>query len=292
MTTLILGANGQLGKTFQDLAKKRFDSKGFVFWGREELDFTHPDEFSQINAKRFDLVINCAAYTAVDKAEEERSLAKMINSTSVGLLGSQAAKEGIPIIHFSSDYVYHNYLRRPMRENDPCRPKGYYARSKRMGELNLLDNHPFPLIFRVSWLYSRFGHNFPKTMLRLGKERASVSVVDDQHGAPTYADDVVDVIFQIIGSHQTKKDWQSAAGIYNYCNAGATTWHQIAQRVMQQANLPCAVLPIPSRAYPTAAPRPRNSLLDLSKFKRKFEIPTVPWQSRIDACIHALINES
>ncbi len=293
MKTLILGADGQLGLTFQALVKKEKQDPRFLFWRRSDGDFNQPDFFQNIRKTGVRLVINCAAYTAVDQAEMERTLAKQVNATAVGKLGKHLAEEDIPVIHFSSDYVYHNRLRRPLREDDPCRPKGYYARTKLMGENELLANHPYPLIIRVSWLYSNFRHNFPKTMLRLGSTRDEIRVVNDQWGAPTYAHDLAKAILTI--SDRAKSDdhyFAQKTGIYNYSNEGKTTWFNIADRVIQKAGLRCQVIPIPSKDYPTPAPRPRYSVLDLAKFKRKFEIPTLTWEERMDECIRHLINET
>lgn len=292
MKALVIGAGGQLGRALQRLTLKNKRKDEFLFWFRSDFDLTNPTHLAKINKDNVHIVINCAAYTAVDKAEEERKLAFDVNAASLKRMGTHLARLGIPIIHISSDYVYHNYLRRPLKESDPCRPKGYYARTKWRGEKMLCEVHPSPLIFRVSWLYGLDGNNFPKTMLRLGRERSEIRVVNDQRGAPTYANDLASAIIKITDRYRTPDLWAQKAGIYNFCNEGETNWSEIAAQIMRKAKLDCKILPIPSSEYPTPAPRPRYSVLDLAKFQRNFEIPTLPWRERLDKCLDQLVNES
>lgn len=287
---VVTGAGGQLGQEFQKLSSKY--SFRFEFLGRKDFDITSVTSRQIIDTLNPAAVINCAAYTAVDKAEEEKALAMRVNAIAVQQLGRVCEALDIPIIHFSSDYVYHNSLRRPLEETDPTRPKGVYARSKLKGEKLLLKSHSYPLVFRVSWLYSTFGHNFPKTMLRLGADRTELTVVKDQIGAPTYAEDLADAVLKILDNHLGDQTFKNIHGVYNFSNTGVTNWAGIADRVMRTAGLSCKITPIRSIEYPTAAPRPRYSKMSLAKFKKIFEIPLQPWEDRLDDCIRTLLNES
>ena len=287
---VVTGAGGQLGQEFQKLASRYPFT--FKFLGRKDFDITAVTSRQIIDSINPAAVINCAAYTAVDKAEEEKAQAMRVNAIAVQQLGRVCEALDIPIIHFSSDYVYHNSLRRPLEESDPVRPKGVYAKSKLKGEKLLVESHSYPLIFRVSWLYSTFGHNFPKTMLRLGDERSELTVVRDQIGAPTYAEDLADAVLKILEKHLVRQTLRNIQGIYNFSNTGITSWAGIADRVMKTAELSCKIIPIRSVEYPTPARRPRYSKLSLAKFKKIFEIPLQPWEDRLDDCIRTLLNES
>lgn len=295
MTILVTGAGGQLGQEFQKLALEHpYD---FVFRNRLTLDITASDLHFQIKLLSPGMVINCAAYTAVDRAEQETELAMQVNAAAVGVMGEICQTLDIPIIHFSSDYVYHNDMTRPLLETDPVTPKGVYAVSKLKGEQLLLEAHTYPLIFRVSWLYSTFGNNFPKTMLRLGSERTSLRIVNDQIGVPTYAHDLANAVLDIIKQyHSDQMLFKSTTGVYNFSNGGVTNWAEIAHRIMKKASLNCEIHAIPSVDYPTDAPRPEYSKLNLAKFKNIFQIPIPEWEERMDVCIDqlldALVNEN
>lgn len=286
---IVTGSGGQLGREFQVLASD-FKQLAFSFYSRSEGDISSLEFLKKLEKSKADVIINCAAYTAVDKAESERKKAKEINADAVGRLGELASKIGSAFIHFSSDYVYHNNRKRPQRETDPTRPKSVYAKTKLRGEKLLTQMHQFPLIFRVSWLYSTFGHNFPKTMLRLGAEKAALNVVSDQVGAPTYAKDLAHTVLQIVDKMNDHTDWSQIKGIYNYCNSGTTNWAEMASFIMSHANLSCQINPIPSTQYPTPAARPRNSRLDLTKFSRIFGMSVPSWQSSMVECLDLLLT--
>lgn len=283
---LITGAGGQLGREFNALSPSWQDE--IFFWTRKEVDICDPDLASHVKTINPTHVINCAAYTAVDLAESQAEAAYQVNAEAVATLAKVCAILQIPLIHFSTDYIYHNRLRRPLLETDPARPKGIYAKSKLKGEKMLFDNHSLALVFRVSWLYSTFGNNFPKTILRLAGERPTLNVVNDQIGAPTYARDLADTILQIIRTTRNKEGWQKISGIYNYSNEGTTSWFEIAQRVVQFSHLNCRINPIPSREFPTAAPRPRYSKLNLSKFRETFHLGIRPWDDALVECLGKL----
>ena len=287
---LVTGANGQLGHEFQHISQHA-PGVNFVFTDRTQIDLSKPSTLQMIDEVHPDILINCAAYTAVDKAESEPEKAMAYNGLILKDIAQRCARLNIHIVHFSSDYVYHNFLRRPLLESDPTRPKGIYAKSKLKGEKVLLRYHPNPLIFRISWLYSSFGHNFPKTILRLINERDQLNIVNDQIGAPTYARDVAQMVIRLVEQPNSKELWQKKAGIYNYCNAGTTSWAGIAQHIVKKMDGHCKISPIPSVKYPTPAPRPRYSVLNLGKLRRNFDLPIMHWRDSLDDCLDLLLNE-
>ncbi len=277
----ILGASGQLGQSFQYLA----DAFPFELscYDRSQLDITNKRSLEHLET---DLVINCAAYTAVDLAEEEPREAYKINRDAVANIANVCVHKGIPLIHFSSDYVYHNNVRRPLRESDPTRPKGVYARSKLAGERKIVAICDQYLIFRVSWLYGPFGKNFPKTMLRLAETHDNLRIVNDQIGAPTNTIDLAKMILRLCVEQDGV--WKHRRGIYNYCNTGHTSWAEMAQFIFSKTGQDVIVEPIPSVQYPTKAKRPRNSRLALSKFSKTFGIAIPDWQTSMMDCLRIL----
>ncbi|MCB0685525.1 MAG: dTDP-4-dehydrorhamnose reductase [Saprospiraceae bacterium] len=286
MKILITGAGGQLGQEFAANATLRNDE--IILWSREKVDICTDDVAEKLALAQPTHVINCAAYTAVDLAENHKEQAYAVNAEAVKKIALACSTLNIPVIHFSSDYVYHNNLRSPLLETDPCRPKGIYAKSKLKGEKLLLEHHPYPVIFRVSWLYSTFGKNFPKTIAHLASQRPELNVVRDQVGAPTYAKDLVEAVLQIIRNQKTETDWKAIRGVYNYSNEGLTNWFEIARSIVRFRHLNCQINPIPSREFPTAAPRPRYSKLNLSKFKGTFGIKIRNWYDALEECLGKL----
>jgi len=275
----VLGASGQLGKSFQHLSH-HFPFE-IEFYDRSQVDITQVADIENLSS---DLIINCAAYTAVDLAEDESGEAYQINRDAVQNIAQHCKSRKIPLIHFSSDYVYHNSLRRPLKESDPTRPKGVYARSKLAGERKITAICDHYYIFRVSWLYGPFGTNFPKTMLRLAKTRDALSIVNDQIGAPTNTLDLAGMILQLCSNPGMLS--ADLSGIYNYCNRGTTSWDEIARCIFAQStDKAIDVQSIPSKDYPTKAMRPRNSRLDLSKFDRTFGIEIRDWKSAMLDCL-------
>jgi len=283
MRILITGANGQLGHEFSTIRTN--SNEDIVFWSKQEVDICDEHLENKIVDLNPTHLINCAAYTAVDLAESHRELAYKVNVEAVANLAKICQKLNIPIVHFSTDYVYHNNLRRPLEENDPTRPKGIYAKSKLRGEKRLLANHPYPLIFRVSWLYSAFGHNFPKTILGLARQREQLNVVNDQIGAPTYAKDLAETVVQILRKERSISEWTKIRGIYNYSNEGMTSWYDIAQLIIRFNHINCLINPIPSQDFPTTAARPRYSKLNLSKFKATFGLKIRSWEESMEECL-------
>lgn len=286
---LVTGANGQLGQCFRQLAKVH-PELDFHFTGSSELDISNKRrvrQFFQQNKVRW--CINCAAYTAVDKAQSELAQARKINIAGVRNLAEACAPTGIPLIHFSTDYVYHTKQNTPYKESDPVSPKGVYARTKRSGERAALLANPNTMVIRTSWVYSEYGGNFVKTMLRLGRERAHLNVVYDQVGTPTYAPDLAAAVIEII----RKTDSEAVppyllAGIWHYSNEGVTSWYDFAQAIFEIKDMACKVLPIESKDYPTPAQRPHYSVMDKSKIKQAFGLEIPHWRESLLRCLEGL----
>lgn len=286
---LITGANGQLGQEFRHLISKQ-DWIHPMYCSKEELDIGNEKDVEDFFEKNeIDFCINCAAYTAVDKAESEAELAYAINTQAVKNLASICLAKQVFLIHFSSDYIYHSIEDRPLLEDDPKEPKSVYAKSKLEGEKFIQEINPNYLIFRSSWIYSTFGHNFVKTMLRLGKERDELNVVNDQIGVPTYAGDIAEMVITIVQKLANDElNAESIRGIYNYCNKGISSWFELAKFIMDYKNLDCRVHPIPTSDYPTAAVRPFNSQLSLNKFNGIFEIEIPTWEESVEKVLEML----
>jgi dTDP-4-dehydrorhamnose reductase len=229
-----------------------------------------------------DLCINCAAYTAVDRAETERADAFRINAEAVGRLAAACREAGVRLIHISTDYVFSGDARRPYREDDPTDPPSVYGASKREGELLALHEAPDSLVIRTSWVYHEEGRNFVRTMMRLMAERPSVGVVDDQWGCPTYAGDLAECLLQIADGGRL------TPGVYHYCNAGAITWHTFATAIRDILGSPCEVRPITTPEYPTPARRPAYSVLDTGRIREVFGIDPPPWRDSLEGCMRRM----
>lgn len=279
---LVTGANGQLGKELRDLAPHH-PAFEFLFLSREDLPIHHFELVRNLFASFSpDFCINCAAYTAVDKAEQEAELAHVVNAESVGILAAVSAAHDCRFIHVSTDYVYGGDATEPYSENSPTSPSSVYGKTKLAGELEAIENDPLSVIIRTSWVYSYHGNNFVKTMMRLMKDRKEISVVNDQKGSPTWAADLASFIVHIIGQPQ----WHP--GIYNYSNDGEITWYDFAIEIKRLVAADCIVHPIPSSAYPTPAKRPAYSVLNKQKIKRVFGIDPESWKLSLEKCISRL----
>jgi dTDP-4-dehydrorhamnose reductase len=281
-TILITGANGQLGQEFKSLADS-FPQFQFLFTGRDQL--TLENDISIINFFRqhsVDYCINCAAYTAVDKAETEYEKAYQVNALGVSVLAAQCEKHKVKLIHISTDYVFNGQSPNPYKESDVTDPVNKYGQSKLAGEQFCLQQNPSAIIIRTAWVYSEFGNNFVKTMLRLMKDRDSINVVNDQVGAPTYAADLANGIMKIIAAGK----WE--AGIYHYSNLGKISWFDFAVAIQELSGLACKVNPIPSASYPTPAKRPSFSLLDTNKIREQFGIGIPDWKPSLEQCLKQL----
>ena len=236
-------------------------------------------------------VSNSAAYAAVDKAESEPDLAQLVNVTGAKNLAVACAAQNIPLIHFSTDYVYHNQQNIPFRETDPVSPKGVYARTKLAGDEAVLKAHPGAAVFRTSWLYAAHGHNFVRTMLRLGAERPSLNVVYDQVGSPTYAPDLAAAVLQVVEQiEQGKVDRARLGGVWHYSNEGVCSWYDFACAIMDLGDLPCQVQAIETKDYPLPAPRPPFSVLNKAKFKEVFALDIPNWRDSLKQCMTVLAN--
>ncbi len=270
---LVTGSNGQLGSEIRQRAKS-FPEFTFTYTDVEELDLTDEKAVNRfLQETHFDYCINCAAYTAVDKAEDDRSLARLINVTAVEYLAKACATYNVFLVHISTDYVFDGTNHRPYVETDPPTPDSFYGLTKLEGEEAVKTNLKKGLIIRTSWLYSSFGNNFVKTMLRLGKERPSLGVVADQVGTPTYAGDLARAILDILSQEKIP----SGVEVYHYSNEGAISWYDFAQAIMREAGSGCRIKAIESKDFPAKANRPFYSVLNKAKIKKDFGLEIPYW---------------
>ena len=277
---LVTGSNGQLGSEIKELSKNY--SYNFFFTDRNNIDITSKDNikaFCQTN--NINVIINCAAYTAVDKAESDVENADLINRKAVKKLALVSEELNIKLIHISTDYVFDGKNFKPYCEEFQTNPQGVYGKTKLDGENEMRDINPKnSIIIRTSWVYSSFGNNFVKTMLRLGKEKKELGVIFDQVGTPTYARDLALTILDIIPQINNDK-----VEIYNYSNEGVLSWYDFAKEIMKMAKLNCKINPIETFEYPTPAKRPHYSLLNKSKMKSAFNIEIPYWKDSLDECL-------
>jgi dTDP-4-dehydrorhamnose reductase len=289
---LVTGSNGQLGSEIKELVNEGATLSGqestFFFTDREALDITNfhaMEEF--IDTNEIDIIINCAAYTAVDKAESDEYNADAINHVAVKDMAKLSKEKGLKLIHISTDYVFNGKNHMPYKEDDATAPNGVYGQTKLDGENAILEIAPKgAIIIRASWVYSSYGANFVKTMLRLGKERQELGVIYDQVGTPTYARDLAQAILDIL-SHP-ELDSRAAVQIYHYSNEGVLSWYDFAKEIMRMAKLTCQVNPIETKEYPTPAVRPHYSLLNKAKIKKEFNIIIPYWKDSLDDCLRKL----
>lgn len=287
---LVIGKEGQLGTTFYKLSEQ-YPQDNFTFSTIDQLNLMKPRSIKQFFAgKSFDFIVNCAAYTAVDKAEEDSDAAFRLNAEAPALLAHEAKRINAVFIHISTDYVFDGNHYRPLTPDDNPNPVSVYGKSKLQGEKEVLEIHPNSIIIRTSWLYSPFGQNFLKTMIRLGKEKSSLNVVFDQIGTPTYANDLATAILSIIHKISTDKD-KLLPGIYHFSNEGVCSWYDFAQAIFKITGINCQVFPVTSDQFPTKAKRPFYSVLDKSLIKQNYNISIPHWQDSLIKCINALKNE-
>lgn len=279
MNILITGANGQLGNEMRVLSASHPEHTYF-FTDIAELDITDKAAVSDfVAANAIELIVNCAAYTNVDKAEEDEATAMKINADAVAILGAQ----GVKVIHVSTDYVFSGDEHVPCKESDPVAPRTAYGRTKYEGEKRLLAVCPEAVILRTAWLYSEYGNNFVKTMIRLGNEKEKLGVVFDQIGTPTYAADLAAAIFTVIET----PCWHP--GIYHFTNEGVCSWFDFTIAIHELAGIKnCHVSPILSEEYQYKTPRPHYSVLDKSKFKKTFNASIPHWMDGLRRCIKKL----
>lgn len=289
MEILVTGGNGQVGSEIRSLASK-YPQWDFVFTDVEDLDITkNNDVINFFKKKDIDYCINCAAYTAVDKAEEAIELAHAINVTGVKNLAEACSNNNASFIQLSTDYIYHNQQNKPFKEGDTTNPQSVYASTKLAGDQMAQSINPSTLVIRTSWVYSVFGHNFVKTMLRLGAERDNLGIVFDQIGTPTNARDLASAILQIINKIETKEvDKDSLNGVFHYSNEGVTSWYDFALAIFDIAGIQCKVDPIETIEYPTPAKRPPFSVLNKKKIKKTFGIEIPYWRDSLKECVMEL----
>jgi dTDP-4-dehydrorhamnose reductase len=274
---------GQLGSEIKELSSNY--NYNFFFTTRDDIDITSKDsikEFCQTNS--INVIINCAAYTAVDKAQSDIENADLVNRKAVKKLSIVAKELNIKLIHISTDYVFDGKNFKPYVEEFQTNPQSVYGKTKLDGENELIDINPLnSIIIRTSWVYSYYGNNFVKTMLRLGKEKEELGVIFDQVGTPTYAKDLAITILNIIPQIENSK-----VEIYNYSNEGVLSWYDFAKEIMKMAKLNCKIKAIETYQYPTPAKRPHFSLLNKSKIKQKFNIEIPYWKDGLDDCLKRL----
>lgn len=279
MTILITGANGQLGNEMRVLSAQHPEHH-YLFTDIQELDITDKAAVLRfLTNNSIDAIVNCAAYTSVDKAEQDEDTAFRINAEAPRNLGEAAAAVGARLIHISTDYVFSGTACLPYRESDPVAPATAYGRTKLAGEQLLLQVCPSAVIIRTAWLYSSFGNNFVKTMLRLGRERDTLTVVYDQIGCPTYAADLAQAVFTIL-NHPCP-----ASGIFHFTNEGVCSWYDFTQEILRQAGISCNVQPIRSEQYQYRTPRPHYSVLDKQKIKDTFSVKVPYWTEALGRCL-------
>jgi len=283
-TILITGSNGQLGNEMQQAAV-RFPDFKYIYTDVAELDICDKsalDAFVKVN--NVNVIVNCAAYTAVDKAEDDVELCYKINRDAVRNIAEVATENKVKVVHVSTDYVFDgtNYL--PYTEDMPVCPATVYGKSKLEGEQALLGNCKESVIIRTAWLYSSFGNNFVKTMIKLGTERDSLGVIFDQVGTPTYAADLADAIMQLLSSENF------VPGIYHFSDEGVCSWYDFTKTIHRMANITCDVKPIETKDYPARTPRPHFSVLNKGKIKSTYGISIPHWEVSLEKCIQLLQN--
>lgn len=279
---LITGAGGQLGSELSRLCTS-YQMYNFICLSKKELSLDQPEEVRKIFQEQMpDFCINCAAYTAVDKAETDVETAYKINADAPGMLASICKEYNTRFIHISTDYVFNGTASVPYREDDMALPQTVYGTSKLEGEKQAMHSNSDTIIIRTSWVYSEFGKNFVKTMLRLLNEQEQVNVVNDQVGSPTYAADLAETILTIIYSGK----WEP--GIYHYSNRGTISWYDFVVAIKEMIGSHVKVNPIPSSAYPTPAKRPAWSVLDTAKIQKVYDVPVKYWKDSLRKCLAKL----
>ena len=281
-TILITGSHGQLGNEMQQAAA-RFPAFRFIYTDVEDLDICDKaalDAF--VKANDVNVIVNCAAYTAVDKAEDDVELCYKINAEAVRNIGEVAHQNGLKVVHVSTDYVFDGTNYMPYSEDQDVSPNTVYGKSKLAGEQALMETCEQAVILRTAWLYSSFGNNFVKTMIKLGTERDSLNVIFDQIGTPTYAADLGDTILKIL-SHET-----FSPGMYHFSDEGVCSWYDFTKTIHRIAGITCDVRPIETIDYPARTPRPHYSVLNKAKIKATYGITIPHWEESLERCMKIL----
>ena len=285
MNILVTGSNGQLGSELKAISGW-YSDHSFLFTDVDELDITNSRRLLEFfKENEIDAVINCAAYTAVDKAENEIDLARRINALAVENIVKACEECRVKLVHVSTDYVFNGEYYLPLSETEKVEPLGVYGLTKREGEESVIKSSIEGIVIRTSWLYSSFGNNFVKTMLRLGEERESLGIIFDQIGTPTYAADLAVVIMNVISS---EKRMDTKGKVYHFSNEGVASWYDFAKAIFDFAEINCVVNPIETYEYPTPARRPHYSVMNKAKIKRDFKITIPYWRDSLKTCIQLL----
>ncbi|MCF8296648.1 MAG: dTDP-4-dehydrorhamnose reductase [Saprospiraceae bacterium] len=283
MKVLVTGSNGQLGLAIKSLSEN-YDHQ-LDFTDVDSLDITNRVKVDEYFLKlKPDIVINCAAYTNVEKAEIEQDLAKLINCDAVGILADIALKYSVKIIHISTDFVFDGNRNVPYTEDDLPAPVNIYAKTKYEGELKLIKSQADGIILRTSWLFSEYGHNFVKTIYNLAQKKSELRVVNDQFGSPTYAVDLAETILKIIGENS----WSKGKEIYHFCNSGVASWYDSAQEIVNICSFECKIIPVSTEEYGAGVIRPKYSVLDTSKIRGEFSLKVRPWREALGECLKRL----
>lgn len=284
---LVTGANGQLGNELRRLCKN-FPGLEFIYTDVDMLDITNPDAVSVfMEASKPAIVVNCAAYTNVEKAEDDVKGVRKINALAPQVLAAACAMQNAFLIHVSTDYVFDGETSVPYKEDDETNPLSVYGSSKLEGEEKIKSVFDDYVIIRTSWLYSEFGNNFVRKIIQKGKEQDVVEVVDDQFGSPTYARDLANCIIDMI-IKSILNPTAYLPGVYHYCNQGNCSWAEFAKEIYQIAGIDCKIIPVKSDKYPTKAPRPKYSVLNTSKVREAFGIGIPNWRDSLKECISSL----
>lgn len=290
MVVLVTGANGQLGQAIQSI-EEDFPSIDFVFCTSSDLDITNLDNCKSIFKKyRPQFCINTAAYTAVDKAETEREKAHLINVIGVKNLAEVCKKHDTVLLHISTDFIFDGTSVIPYSEKNSPNPTSVYGETKLDGEIVIQNIWKKYFIIRTSWVFSQFGNNFMKAMIRLGNEKKELSVVNDQIGTPTNAVDLAEALILIINTQYLIPNTKSLYGVYNFSNEGQCSWYDFAKEIFKLNNFQTNLKPISTEDYPTIAKRPKYSVLDKTKFKTTFGIPIKNWKESLEKCIQTLYS--
>jgi dTDP-4-dehydrorhamnose reductase len=286
MVIVVTGASGQLGQAIQYIAKD-YNNCQFIFASSSDLEITNQEKVNSFfETNKIDFCINAAAYTAVDKAESEIEHATAVNVLGPKNLAIACKKNKVKIIHISTDFVFDGSSKKPYLESDATNPLGVYGKTKLDGEKALIENTDEYFIIRTSWVYSQFGNNFMKTMLRLASERDSLNIVSDQIGTPTNAVDLAKAIMEIVNHFQIpNSNFHQLFGIYNFSNEGVASWYDFAKEIFRINNINISVNPIPTEAFPTPAARPKYSVLDKIKIKTAFKIEIQSWQEALQQTV-------
>ena len=290
MKILVTGRNGQLGKSIHRVVNNNEQNSEFVFVDRESLDLSNQDSIvNYFNNNRFDIIINCAAYTAVDKAEKEVELANYINHLAISKIAEISKKNKVKLIHISTDFVFDGVSEKAYLESDEPSPLNIYGKSKLAGEVAVLESmQKNAIIIRTSWLYSEYSNNFVNTIIKKAQKFEELSVVSDQYSSPTNAGDLAKVIIQII-NHNKFRNHDQQTQIYHYSSYGMCSWFEFAKEILELANIDCQVNPIETKDYLTAARRPKYSLLNTNKIVKDFGLEIPYWKDSLKVSIDNLL---